>query len=69
LAIITGVTAFYSPSLAAVSSVLTVLAALCRVLLGYHFVKDVVGGLVVAGLTVGLLQYFGVFAYIVAKIS
>ncbi len=59
---------FNSP-LAWLSFFITVLVATARVLLGYHYLRDVLGGLLLAILVVYLLHIFGVFGFIFALVS
>lgn len=64
IATLTLLIGFFSVPLALVSAVILLLTALSRIMLGYHYPKDVVGGLIIAGVVVYALEYTGVFAYI-----
>lgn len=51
----------FSPGAAVVAIVLAAGAGVARVLLGWHFVKDIVAGLLLAGVVVAGLYYGGIF--------
>lgn len=68
IATLTLVIGFFSLPLALISGLILLLTALSRIMLGYHYPKDVIGGLVIASAVVCMLQYTGVFAYILRSI-
>jgi undecaprenyl-diphosphatase len=52
----------FSPPLALLSLVLAFITATCRVLLGYHYISDILGGVMIAGVVVFALNSTGIFA-------
>lgn len=56
-------------SLAWVSLLVVVLVAIARVLLGYHYVRDMFGGLILAVLVIYVLHICGIFGFIFAMVS
>lgn len=64
LTILTLTIALFNPLLAGLGALVVLLTMGSRVLLGYHYPKDILGGFFIAVLVVVGLQYSGVFAVI-----
>lgn len=64
IATLTLVIGYFSVPLALISGVVLLFTALSRILLGYHYPQDVIGGFVIASVVVYMLQFTGVFGYI-----
>lgn len=69
IATLTLVIGFFSLPFALVSGVILLCTALSRVMLGYHYPKDVIGGLVIASGVVWALHYSGFFEYILRFVA
>jgi membrane-associated phospholipid phosphatase len=59
----------FSPWLGVLSACITLCTAAARVLLGYHFVRDIFAGLALSVLIFAALYYSGLIGYILAFIS
>ncbi len=69
LVVLTLIMFLFNSPLAWVSLLVTVLVATARVLLGYHYARDILGGFLVAILVVSLLHILGVFGFISSLVS